>query len=225
MKRWLTHLTIAAYLGALAFGVVSHAVSYKVGSSPAMYFIVWDMFCGWSSHATRLQIIGEGESGKFYELGPGPWGEVKPFGDIGRRHYDTFCLFAPQMAMNTLKHTKHEPMTRLYVIEECWPKKYNLPDRVWNHRHAEPKDPHHYFHVRIAMDGQGNILRRNQYWAAYQNALCLANNPRLMADTRRDRPMFGVSIQQRRAAGYNFSEQYQQAARAQPASRLGGSAH
>ena len=199
MKRWLTHLTIVAYLGVLSWGVAAHAVSYKVGVHTSMYFIVWDMFCGWASHASRLQIIGQGESGKYYELGPGPWGQFKPFGDIGRRHYDAFGVHIPRMAINCLKHTKHEPMVRVYVVEECWPKKYNLPDRVWRQRHNEPKEVQHYYHVRHIMTGDGQLLQVNGHWAAYQNALCVSDNPRLQADRRRGQPVMTATPRQHSA--------------------------
>jgi hypothetical protein len=58
MKRWITHLTIAAYLGVLTWGVVSHALGYKTGMHPGMYFIVWDMFCGWSAYEVRYHLVG-----------------------------------------------------------------------------------------------------------------------------------------------------------------------
>jgi len=219
MKRWLTHIVITAYLGALGFGIFSHAVNYKVGAHPVMYFVVWDMFCGWASHASRLQIIGEGESGDFYELAPGPWGEIKPFGDIGRRHYDAFCVFTPKMAFNCLEHTKHEPMRRIYIVEECWPKKYNLPDRVYARRHADPKDPHHYFHVRYVLDGEGSILQKNGYWLTYQNALCISNNPRLMADARKGRPFYTVLPQHQPGRESNVGSD-----RANAANKLSGNA-
>ena len=31
------------------------------------------------------------------------------------------------MGLNVLKHTQHEPIGRLFVIEECWQKKYSTP--------------------------------------------------------------------------------------------------
>ncbi|GAF86661.1 unnamed protein product, partial [marine sediment metagenome] len=74
MKRWLTHLLIVTYLGTLFAGVACHALELGVQSHPGMYMIVWDMFCGWSSYAGRIEVIGEGESGKYYQLAPGPWG-------------------------------------------------------------------------------------------------------------------------------------------------------
>jgi hypothetical protein len=227
MKRWLTHLIITGYLGVMGYGVVAHAVNYKVSAHPAMYFIVWDMFCGWSSHASRLQIIGEtvgenGEPGKFYELGPGPWGEIKPYGDIGRRHYDAFCLFSPKMAYNCLKHTKHEPMHRIYIIEECWPKKYNLPDRIFASRHGEQKDEHHYYHVRYVLNGEGNVLQRRGFWLNYQNGLCISNNPRLMADSRRGRLFYNVSPMKNRASRSAFHETRKAADQAPASSWLSG---
>ena len=33
-------------------------------------------------------------------------------------------------------------------FEECWPKKYNLPDDLWAMRFSEPKDPMSYFWLR-----------------------------------------------------------------------------
>ena len=67
MKRLATVLFILAYIGSLGWGIVAHAVKYKASSHPAMYFVVWDMFCGWSAYANRTQIIAEGESGRYYD--------------------------------------------------------------------------------------------------------------------------------------------------------------
>jgi hypothetical protein len=219
MKRWLTHLVITAYLGALCFGILAHTVSYKNGAHPVMYFLVWDMFCGWASHESRLQVVGEGESGKYYELAPGPWGEIQPYGNIGRRHYDTFCMFTPKMAFNSLKNTRHEPIKRIYVVEECWAKKYNLPDDIWARRHTEEKVPHHYFHLRLALDGDGHVLQQNDYWLNYQSALCVSNNPRLMADARKGRPFYNVSLPQSRPPDSGLGDRYEGIAPS--ASRLG----
>lgn len=187
MKRWLTHLLISSYLLALFWGIASHTLSFGTASHPSMYFIVWDMFCGWSSYADRIQIVGEGESGKYYELAPGPWGEFKPFASIGRRHYDVRGDFAPRFALNTLKHTRHEPMTRIFVVQECWAKKYNLPDHLWEKRYDEPKDIQKYYHVRHVVTPAGEILKSDLTWLEKQYLLSLNNNPRLKADSYRGR--------------------------------------
>ena len=73
MKRWLATTFIAAYLFILSGGLACHAMGFAVTSHPLMYFIVWDMFCGWCAYTTQTHVIAEGESMKFYELAPGPW--------------------------------------------------------------------------------------------------------------------------------------------------------
>ena len=226
MKRWLSHLMIVAYLGALFWGVVAHTLYYKSGAHPGMYFIVWDMFCGWAAHASRTQIIGEGESGKYYQLAPGPWGEFKPYGDIGRRHYDVGGLFSGSLAQNVLRHTKHEPIARIFVVEECWPKKYNLPDRIWRLRHPnEPKEFEPYYQVRYVLSGDGEVLQSNPHWIAYQYALCVSNNPRLRADMHRGKPFFYVSVQQRAAGLASAGHSSDPFGRTPSGARLGGSAN
>src|SRR5712691_300634 len=192
VRRWLASLGITAYLGVLLFGIVSHAANFHEGAHPSMYFIVWDMFCGWAAYESRTHIIGQGISGQYYELAPGPWADYHPYGDISRQHYDSFNAYSDVLARNCLKHTQHEPMTRLYVIEESWAKKYNLPDAVWQRRYSEPKEPFSYFRLRTVMTPDGQIVRNASPWLAYQTNLTITDNPRLMEETRKGQPMFAV---------------------------------
>lgn len=221
MKRCLTHAVIVVYLGALGWGVLAHAVSFAVGAHPVMYFLVWDMFCGWSSFSSRLQIIGEGESGTYYELAPGPWGEFQPFGNIGRRHYDVAGAHAPKLAMNALKHTRHEPITRIFVVEDCWPKKYNLPDELWAQIYDEPKDVHHYYQLRSVFTPDGLLLQQNSNWLSRQYSLSVGDNPRLQADARRSKPFFAFDYQNRPQGIYAPGAFYHPSASSRVGSRLG----
>jgi hypothetical protein len=195
VKRWLTGLGITAYLGALLFGVVAHAANFHDGSHPSMYFLVWDMFCGWSAYETRTHVVGQGVSGKFYELAPGPWGDYRPYSNISRQHYDSFNLHQGTLALNCLKHTEHEPMTRLYVVEEVWAKKYNLPESIWKQRYPESKEPYSYFRVLTVMTPEGQVTRSFGSWLAYQTNLTITDNPRLTAEANRSQPMFLVQPQ------------------------------
>lgn len=197
MKRWLIHLTIVTYLGALGFGIFAHTVNVATGSHPVMYFLVWDMFCGWAAYETRFHVIGEGASGKYYELAPGPWGELRPFGRIGRRHYDAFGRFSIRLAQNTLRNAEHEPMGRVFVIEEHWPKKYNFPDHVWKLRYDEPKDKHSYYHVRHIYSPDGVLTHTSMSWLNWQSGLSVSANPRLLAESRRGRTFMAVNGVQR----------------------------
>ena len=192
VRRWLASLGIAAYLSALLFGIVAHATNFHEGSHPSMYFIVWDMFCGWAAFESRTHIVGQGLSGTYYELAPGPWADYHPYGDISRQHYDSFNAYPVAMALNALKHSQHEPMTRLYVVEECWAKKYNLPDAIWQRRYSEPKQPLSYFRLRTVMTPDGQIVRNSSPWLTYQTNLTITDNPRLLAAARSGQPMFAI---------------------------------
>lgn len=197
MKRWLIHLTIFSYLGCLAWGIFAHGTQTRQNSSPAMYFVVWDMFCGWNAYSARHHVIAEGESGKYYELTPSPWGEFHPFGYEARVHYDPSGLFTPQMGLNTLKRTKHEPMRRILVIEENWPKKFNMSESYWATKYDEPKDEFRYCHVWQVLDGEGRVLQNSARWMSQQSQLAILNNPQLRRDSVRNRPF--VAVQSQRA--------------------------
>jgi hypothetical protein len=201
MRRWLTHGFIAAYLSALSWGIVSHALKFGNFSHPVMYYLVWDMFCGWQAYESRYHILGEGESGTLYELAPGPWKAFCPFGDLPRNHYDALGHTFAKMAFNTLRHTDHEPMRRLLVVEECWPKKLNLPDHLWALRIDEPKDPLSYFWLRAAFSPDGEVLHAAPDFTAWAYGRMVADNPRLLQDAQRGRPFFAINPQLRQNAG------------------------
>lgn len=201
MKRWLTHLVIFAYVGALSVGIVCHALDFGKSAHPGMYFVVWDMFSGWSSFSTRTHVVGEGEDGKYYELAPGPWGEFQPFSDVGRRHYDSLFKTSKRLAQNTLKHTQHPPMAYVYVVEECWSKKYNLPNGIWQRRYDGPKpgdaDIPKYYHVKSVVTPQGETVANYPTWIAKQYALRVANNPRLYNESQRGREFLALDPRNR----------------------------
>ena len=192
MKHWLAKLTIASYLTALALGIASHAMNFGAGSHPAMYYLVWDMFCGWSAHELRYHLIAEGESGTHYRLSPAPWETFAPYGDLERAQYDALGNAYLKIAMNTLRHTEHEPILRMFVIEEAWPKKYNLPDDLWAARFDEPKDAHSYFHLKTIYDGDGMVVQSNPDYLTVLQNLAVTNNPRLKADSLRGKPFYAV---------------------------------
>lgn len=201
MKRWLSVGFIVVYLGVLSLGVVGHTIGYGTGAHPLMYYLVWDMFCGWSAYDSRIHIVAEGDSRRFYELTPAPWGELHPWGHLGRQHYDMFNSQTHRMADNVLKHSSHEPISRIYIIEECWAKKYNLPDSVWQARYDEPKNPQHYFRMRSVL--MADTMRGENYanWLTYQTARSIADNPRLNAQATGSRPMFLLDLENQALSG------------------------
>lgn len=202
MQRWTTHLFIAGYLGVLAFGLVAHAMTYLKLSHPAMYFIVWDMFCGWSSYETRMHVVGEGDSGTYYRLAPAPWGAFIPYGSAERQDYDLSGQFGYRAAANALAHTEHEPIRRILVVEESWPKKYNLPAALWQVRYQTPKpaEPQSYFHVLRTYNSAGVCLQQQRDFLATQYELCVLDNPKLRSDMRKGHTFFASNPSDRSAS-------------------------
>jgi hypothetical protein len=192
MKRIAVPLFIVAYLGVLVLGLLSHALKYNTYKHPAMYFIVWDMFCGWSAYETRIHVIGEGASGNYYQLTPGPWGAVKPFGNHDRRTHDYNGTYVVNMAQNTLRQTSHEPMVRVLVVDEAWPRKFNLPDNLWVRRYSEPKDPMSYFQVRRITTPDGEVIQNQPAWLSRVAMDCLMDNPRLRRDMSEGRQYYAI---------------------------------
>lgn len=197
MKRIAAACFITGYLGFLGLGIVSHGLRYGEGAHPLMYFVVWDMFCGWSAYSSRSHLIAEGESGTFYRLTPTPWGEYHPYAHLGRQHYDSFGNHLHTIAANVLRHTRHEPIRRVIAVEETWAKKYNLPDAVWQRHFSEPKRPFKYYHVTALYTPQGQVIDRRPMWVDYQASLCVADNPRLLAESRKTQPAFALTPNQR----------------------------
>ena len=208
MKLWFAKLTIGLYLSMSFIGIAAHAMNFGTASHPAMYYFVWDMFCGWAAHEIRYHVVAEGESGAYYDVSQGPWSTFKPYGDLSRAQYDILGNGLHKIALHSLKNTDHEPILRIIVAEEVWPKKFNLPESLWNMRFDEPKDPKSYFWVRTTMDGDGTILSHRPNYLSYLYTKTVANNPRLQADTQRGKPFFAVSPIHRTAASGGGNSTY-----------------
>ena len=192
MKRWLAKLAIGSYLTALTLGIVCHAMNFGLNAHPVVYYFVWDMFCGWSAHEVRYHLVAEGESGNHYRLSPAPWNTFAPYGDLERDQYDVIGFTHAKIGLNTLRHTDHEPMVRFFLVEEAWPKKYNLPDHIWATRFDEPKDPHSYFWLKTTYSDDGMVLRANRDYISNLQTLAVIDNPRLKADAQRGKPFYAV---------------------------------
>jgi len=191
MKKFAITTFICAYLGTLVYGNLCHALQYGTGSHPLMYYIVWDMFCGWSAYNNRTHLIAEGVSEKYYDLAPAPWGTFKPWGAYSRHNYDVLYNHSGRIAATTLNHTTHEPIARIYIVEENWAKKFDLPDHVWKLRYGDQDKTHRtYCHVKAELTPDGMTARMAPSWSGILHGGMLADNPRLKSEIARTRPMF-----------------------------------
>ncbi len=186
MSRWkflLSCTFIATYLGVLSFGIVAHALKVGLCGNTLSYFVVWDMFCGWTAWDDRTHVIAEGSSGEFYEVRE-PWGEFHPFGNVARIHYDNAGSLLPRHIRNVLEHTEHEQIDHVYVVQEVWPKQFNLPPKMFEHYFGRPNDKLSYFHLRAVRREDGGLIRGYPSWYTQQTLNSIADNPRLQQQTQ-----------------------------------------
>ncbi len=154
-----------------------------------MYFIVWDMYCGWTAWG-RGTTSSARRAARWYDLSA--VGEMVPFGSASRRDYDVFHLHSGKIARATLDHTDHEPIHRIMMVEEAWPKRYNLPDEVWKRRTLIPR----FLTLTTTSSpptGWTGRWRRSRpagrtCWLAHAPI----NNPRLPDDIARSKPFLTI---------------------------------
>lgn len=191
MRRWSTNLMICSYLGVLLYGLTVHALKINPYDSMGNYFVVWDMYCGWTTYEKRGMLIAEGESGRYYDVSP-PWNELRPFGSAERHDYDDWGLYNGFVAANILKQTEHEPIVQLMLIEQHWSKKYNLPDKLWSMRFDEPKTPQVYYYLRSLFETDGTPIARHFDWKSNLAFHSIIENPELRSTVARSQPYLGA---------------------------------
>lgn len=193
VRRWLSGLFIVAYLGCLVWGVTAHSLKYGLQGNTLSYFVVWDMFCGWQAFDNRTHLIAEGRSGQYYEVSC-PWGEFTPFGNVPRVHYDVSNNLIPRHVDNVLAHTDHEPIARVYVVQEIWAKQYNVPPALWEKYFSEPREKVSYYNVRAVLSERGGVLNSYPDWFDQQTLIAVSDNPRLQMAAQRAVPFYNTFI-------------------------------
>lgn len=202
MHRKLVYVFCSLYFSMLVIGTSAHTFNVGMTSHPAMYFFIWDMYNGWNAYKSNYRLVGEGISGAYYELDPAPWGSFRPYDTFGRLQHVGTPQNIARMGLHVANNSVHEPFTRILHFEEAWPKKFELPDAIYEARYGRPKDQVRYTTLRyeIAMDGE--IIRTLPPWLEQQQQIMLADNPRLEQDVRNTRPFWMVDGQSRRGNEY-----------------------
>lgn len=190
-KSWIAVGFISCYVTYLAWGALAHTLKLGSGLGPVNYFTVWDMFCGWTAWDSRTHIVAEGASGQFYDVKE-PWGEFHPFGSIARIQYDSTNHLLSNHIHNILRHTSHEDIDRVYVVEEVWPKQYNLPPKLFDYYFDRPNDKLSYFHLRAVCNDDGTPRASFPGWHAQQQLSAVYENPRLKRQAQQATSMYST---------------------------------
>lgn len=177
-KKWCVCLLMFCYIGFLSWGTLAHAFKVGTDGNTISYWAVWDMFCGWSAWDSRTHIVAKGASGTYYEVKE-PWGEFQPFGHLARIHYDHTNHLLPKHIRNILSRTEHEEITQVYVVEEVWPKQYNMPPRLYDFYFDRENDKQSYFNVRAVCRDDGSAVAVYPTWDSKQRLSHIYDNPRL----------------------------------------------
>lgn len=187
VRRWAPKLFIGLYMLALGAGIAGHALKLDFAKTTLGYFFVWDMFCGWQAYDTRTRVIGEDADGNYYAIVE-PWGPVTPCGHVPRINHDVNNNLLPRHIRNVLDHSQHPPIDRVYVVQEIWPKQYNVPDHLWSQCFHEPKDKMLYYNLRAICNSHGTCLESYPDWFNVQTLQVVADNPRLQRESQQSTP-------------------------------------
>ncbi len=190
LAKWSAGLFIACYIVALSGGIIAHALKVGVAGNTLSYYVVWDMFCGWQAYDERLHLIAESDSGRYYDVRE-PWGEFCPFGSIGRYQYDVYSHMMSKQIRHILTHTQHDPIDTVYVVQEVWPKQYNLPESLWQENFGGEPDRLSYYHLRAVCREDGSLVTLHHDWMNQQRLNAVADNPRLRNEVRQTQSSFG----------------------------------
>lgn len=164
MRRRLVSAGIAFYLATLGVGLAMHQFDLPGQASIPGYLVVWDMFCGWSCYERRVQYVAEGESGRFYDASSVPGESLTPHGSTQRRHFDFNNNFSVADVRDVLRRTTHEPIRRVYVIEQTWRKPASR---------EEPRQRHDHFQLAFSPDEPSRDAVIRPLWHVAESARML----------------------------------------------------
>ena len=204
-KHWASALFVTCYLLSLSWGVAAHTLKIGLKGNTLSYLVVWDMFCGWQAYDNRTHLVAEDTRGNYYEVRE-PWGAFKPFGDVDRVNYDVSNNLVARHIDHVLSHTAHPDIDRVYVVQEIWPKQFNVPAHLWSHNFNEPMEKLSYFHVKAICTEDGSTIESYVDWFNRQTLLTVADNPRLQQAAREATPYYNTFFN---AAANNIQNRFQ----------------
>ena len=110
---------------------------------------------------------------------------------------DVTNMHIPRHIDHVLRHTSHEPIERVFVVEEHWPKQYNVPDRLWDSFYDEPADKISYYNLRAICTDSGQLISSRPGWIYRQTLLSISDNPRLENAMRQANPFYSTFLNPR----------------------------
>jgi hypothetical protein len=191
IKRWASVLFVTCYLLSLTWGVVAHTLKVGINGNTLSYLFVWDMFCGWHAYDNRTHIVAEDADGNYYDVRE-PWGAFQPYSDVDRVHYDVSDHLIARHINHVISHTSHPEIDRVYVVQEIWPKQFNVPAHLWSYNFHEPMEKVSIFHLKSICTATGSRIESYSDWFDKQTLMTISDNPRLQQASREATPYYNT---------------------------------
>ena len=102
-------------------------------------------------------------------------------------------------------HTQHEPIERVFAVQEVWPKQYNLPPELYQEYFARENDKLPYFHVRAICSENGSPLQVYPSWFDQQSLKTVYDNPRLQKQAHQATSLYSTLYTPRANQSVPFS--------------------
>ena len=152
IRRLLVVAFILSYLAAGVFFLYCHLLGQTRGL-PWGYFWTWDMFPNYPSFSARRLALGETEGGHFVRVFPT---NKMHYRRGGSGDYTRFDLprndAALRKAVEETLEAAHasaadDPVTYVFLVEEYWPVRFNLPDDLYRKAFGEENPQRHSFRI------------------------------------------------------------------------------
>lgn len=141
-RRLLVLGLIVTYLAAGGFYFYRHLLG-DTSQSAFGYFWTWDMFPNYPSFSARRLALGQTRGGRFVQVFPT---EQVRFRRGGHRDLTRFDLPRNDAALRTAvaetletypPEQMDDPITYVFLIENYWPVRFNLPDDLYQQVYDE----------------------------------------------------------------------------------------
>ena len=152
MRRVVAVVLILCYLGAGTFFLYCHLLGETRGL-PWAYYWTWDMFPNYPSFSARRMALGETKSGEFVQVFPTNKIRYRRGGSGDLTRYDlprndaTLKYAVAEALKETPPAEEEDPVTYVFLVEEYWPVRFNLPDDLYQESFGEENPRRHAFRI------------------------------------------------------------------------------
>jgi hypothetical protein len=171
LSRRLLALGIGLYLTAHALVLALNVIG-DIHRHPVVYFFTWDMFPGTVDVSPRHTAVATTRSGAFLELVPNATMRFRGgvHGGLTRADLDRSGVRLRPLVDHALAWSRsrlaEDPIVRVTLLEQTWPRRLNLSDDLYEAWAGEPKRDVRYWRMIETLDVAPPAARASRPWSA-----------------------------------------------------------